>query len=67
MSNTIEITKNDYVLDRFFKKGETFTYAGMESVTEGCSCNNSRKTYNTYVVLLDNKKYNVKATHAGIK
>ena len=39
----IVITQNDYVLDKFFNKGEEYDYIGMETVTEGCSCNGSRK------------------------
>ena len=63
----IVITQNDYVLDKFFNKGEEYDYIGMETVTEGCSCNGSRKEYNTYVVMMDNRKYNIKASRAGLK
>ena len=65
--NRIEITQNDYVLDKFFNKGEVYDYIGMETVTEGCSCNGSNRSFNTYVVMMDNKKYNIKASKAGIK
>lgn len=65
--NKIVITQNDYVLDKFFNKGEEYDYIGTETITEGCSCNGSRKEYNTYVVIIDNKKYNIKADKAGIK
>jgi hypothetical protein len=63
----IEITKKDYVFDRFFEVGQEFDYSGTETVTTGCSCNGSREQYNTYVVFIDGKKYNIRDTNAGIK
>lgn len=62
----ISISRKDYVLDRFFEVGQEFEYSGTETITEGCSCNHSLKQHNTFVVFIDNKKYNIKATHAGI-
>jgi hypothetical protein len=64
--NKIEIIQNDYVFDRFFKKGEQFDYIGTETITTGCSCNGSLSTYNTYVVLINNVKYHIRADRASI-
>lgn len=63
----IVMSQKDFVLDRLFEKGEEFEYAGTETITCGCSCNGSLRQYNTYVVIIDGKKYNIRDTHAGIK
>jgi hypothetical protein len=62
----IKITQTDLIDGRYFKQGETYDYIGEEIQSSGCGCNGSRKEWNTYVVLIDNKKYNVMTKRAEV-
>ena len=64
--NKIVITINSYINDKFFNKGEEYTYSGTERVQEGCSCNGSLKEYDTYVIFINNVKYNIRKDHAEL-
>ena len=62
----IEIIENEECKGRVFQKGETYDFIGTENRVEGCHCNNSYKTYDVFVILMDFVKYYVPFSKAKV-
>ncbi|VVB59146.1 Uncharacterised protein [uncultured archaeon] len=60
----IQITNNCYVNEKYFKSGEQYPYIGTEMVKSGCACNGSLRQYESFVVLINNVKYNIRTSDA---